>query len=189
MERQYKIVTIVIAGLFAALIVAGLYIRPMLSEAESSGTSNEVIKAKIGQTVNIRYSNAVAEMIQNLPDRNNVTVITSSELHNTDLAGLRGQLRYADMVITYVQNGDVESVTDDAFSSIEYKFRPDRGNETRYAYENAQFTGLRDDSQLVATVTPLKSAKVGEHYTVELRLETGGNVNYAIGEKTIEIVP
>jgi hypothetical protein len=45
------------------------------------------------------------------------------------------------------------------------------------------------DSQVIVTVKPLSTAKVGELYTVRFLLHTGGAVDYAIGEKTIEIIP
>ena len=44
------------------------------------------------------------------------------------------------------------------------------------------------DSQLVVTVKPLSSAKVGERYTVGLIMHTGGVVDYSINDKVIEIV-
>lgn len=83
----------------------------------------------------------------------------------------------------------METINDNDFKTIEYRFLPDAGNRTRYVYENVDFIANSADSQVIVTVKPLSSAKVGELYTVKLFLRTGGVVDYAIGEKTIEIIP
>lgn len=188
MERQYVILVVGIAAALGAIVIVGLFFNPMQTQGENA-VSNNVTKAKIGQEVYIRYSSSVIGRIQNLPSKNNVTVEVSSELHNTNLGGLRGEVRYTQKVISYVQNGKGETVTNDVFPTIEYRFAPDAGNKTTYSYENVRFVVKGVDPQLVVGVVPLKAAEVGERYTVKLILDTGGLVNYAIAEKIIEIVP
>jgi hypothetical protein len=186
LERQYVIFAAAAAAAFAALIVFGLF-NPLQQSEGDDGPS--VIKAKKGEQVFVRYSPSVVKMIQDLPMINSVEVEVSSELQNTNLAGLGGQIRYDDMEITYIQNGKVENVNDNDFKTIEYRFFPDSGNKTKYVYENVQFVANSVDSQVIVAVKPLSSAKVGEHYTVNLVLRTGGAVDYQIAEKTIEVVP
>lgn len=184
MERQYIAFSIVAAGLFAALIVFGLFdpLQP------SEGDTADVIKAKKGELVYVRYSPAVVKMIQDLPNGGSAEVEVSSELQVTNLAGLNGEIRYSSMEITYVQNGEVETVDEDDFSTIEYRFRPDNGNTTSYVYDNIDYIAKATNSQVIVAVRPLPSAEVGDQYTVKLLLNTGGVVNYAISDKIIEIV-
>jgi len=179
------------AAVFGALIIVGVFFNPIKTSAGNNNSGNEepgVIKAKIGKRVDIKYSANVIGMIQKLPSKNNLTLEVSSELHNTNLAGLLGEFRFSDEIITFVQNGKVESVSADTFKTIEYRFFPDQGNKTTYTYENVKFVSQSKDSQLVASFVPLSTAKVGDKYTVKLVLDTGGIIKYAIGEKTIEIV-
>ncbi|MGI0025775.1 MAG: hypothetical protein ACREA4_11625, partial [Nitrososphaera sp.] len=112
MERQYLIFIVAAAAVFGALIVVGLYFNPLQSEGESDdGTSDgNVLEAKVGQRVYVRYSSNVIKMIQNLPQKNSLELKASSELLNTNLAGLRGEVRYTDMTIEFVQNGEKERV-------------------------------------------------------------------------------
>lgn len=188
MERKYVLIIVGVAAALGAIVIVGLFFNPMQTQGENTG-SNNAIKAKVGQQVYIRYSSNVIAQIQNLPSRNNVTVEVSSELHNTNLAGLRGEVRYTQYVISYVQNGKGETVTDDVFPTIEYRFSPDAGNKTTYSYENVRFVATAEDPQLIVSVVPLKAAEVGERYTVKLIMDGGGPVKYAIAEKVIEIVP
>jgi hypothetical protein len=185
LERQYIVFSAAAAGAFAALILFAFY-NPLQA---SEGDSPDLIKAKKGEETFVRYSSAVIKLIQNLPDRNSVEVEVSSELQVTNLAGLRGQVRYTDMEITYVDDGVVETINDDDFGSIEYRFSPDTGNKTTYVYDNVDFLASAQDAQLIVAIEPLSTAKVGEHYTVKLVLHTGGLVSYGIDEKVIEIVP
>lgn len=185
LERQHIVFIAGAAAALSALVIVGLYFNPMKTQGDESSS---VTKARIGQEVHIRYSKSVVGQIQNLPSKNNVTVEISSELQNTNLAGLRGEIRYTDMVISYVQNGEKEIVTDDVFPSIKYRFSPDPGNKTTYSYENVRFVATADDPQLLVSVVPLKAAELGERYTVKLIMDTGGLVKYAIAEKVIEIV-
>ena len=186
MERQYVIFAAIAAAAFAALIFFGLF-NPLQQSEGGNDEGPSVIKAKRGEQVFIRYSPSVVKMIQDLPNKNSVEVQMSSELQNTNFAGIGGQVRYSDMEITYVQKGKVETVNDNDFKTIEYRFFPDSGNKTKYVYENVDFTANSADSQVIVAVKPLSSAKVGEHYTVNLVLRTGGVVDYQIAEKTIEI--
>lgn len=185
MERQHFVFIAAVVVAFALLIVFSVY-NPL---QQSEGDENEVIKVRKGDQVFVRYSPAVIKMIQDLPNRNTVEVEVSSELQVTNLAGLRGEIRYSDMEITFVDGGQVETINDNDFKTIEYRFLPDAGNRTRYVYENVDFIASSADSQVIVTVKPLSTAKVGELYTVKLFLRTGGVVDYAIGEKTIEIIP
>jgi hypothetical protein len=187
LERQYIIFAAVAAAAFAALLVFAFYNPFQQSKGDDNGP--DVIKAKKGKEVFVRYSSAVVKMIQNLPSKNSVEVEVSSELHNTNLAGINGEIRYSDMKMTFVQGGQNETVTDDVFTTIEYRFLPDAGNTTSYEYENVRYVAQSQDSQVVVAVKPLSTAKVGEHYTVKLLLHTGGIVSYKISEKVIEIVP
>ncbi|MGI0013564.1 MAG: hypothetical protein ACREBU_09010 [Nitrososphaera sp.] len=189
MERQYLIFIVAAAAVFGALVVVGLYFNPLQTEGKSdNGTSDpNTIKAKVGKEVYVRYSSNVVKMIQNLPQKNSLELKASSELLNTNLAGLRGEVRYTDMTIKFVQNGEEESVTDDEFKTIAYRFLPDPGNQTVYTYENVEFRAQTTDSQLIATFVPLSTAEVGQKYTVKLILDAG-IINYAIEDRVIEIV-
>jgi hypothetical protein len=185
LERQHIIFIAVAGAALGALVIVGLFFNPLQTKGDDS---NSVTKARIGQEVHIRYSKSVIAQIQNLPNKNNVTLQVSSELRNTNLAGLRGEIRYSDMVITYFQDGKEEIIKDDVFPTVEYRFAPDPGNKTTYSYENVRFTANADEPQLVVSIIPLKAAEVGERYTVKLIMDGGGPVKYAIAEKVIEIV-
>jgi hypothetical protein len=187
LERQYKIFIAVVGAAFAALIVLAFY-NPLQQLGADSGNGPDVIKAKKGQQVYVRYSSSVVSMIQKLPDNNSVELEVSSELQVTNFAGLNGEIRYPIMEITYVQNGKEETVSEKDFKTIAYRFFPDVGNKTKYAYEDVDYIAKADNSQVVVTVKSLSTAKVGAHYTVKMVLNTGSMVSYAIGEKTIEIV-
>ncbi len=187
MERQYLIFIAVAAAAFSALIVVGLFFNPLQTEGETDGSKDRnVLEAKVGKEVYVRYSPNVIKMIQNLPQKNSLELEVSSELHNTNLAGLRGEVRYTDMTMEFFQNGEKEIVTDDDFDTIAYRFLPDAGNQTVYTYENVEFRAQSTDSQLIATFVPLSTAEVGQRYTVKLILDAG-ILNYAI-DRVIEIV-
>jgi hypothetical protein len=187
LERQHFVFIAAAAAAFAALI--GLAYYNPFQQSEGDENDSDVIKVRKGDQVFVRYSPSVVKMIQDLPNRNTVEVEVSSELQVTNLAGLRGEIRYTDMEITFVDDGEVETINDDDFKTIEYRFFPDTGNRTSYVYENVDFIADSTDSQVIVTVKPLSTTKVGELYTVRLLLHTGGAVDYAIGEKTIEIIP
>ena len=189
MERQHIIFAAVAAAAFAALIVFANYNPLRQSNGNDNGGVSDVIKAKKGQEVFIRYSAALINRIQSLPTKNSVEVEVSSELHNSRLAGIRGNLTYSDMTITFVRGGEKETITDEIFKTIEYRFLPDAGNKTSYVYENVRYVAQSQDSQVVLAVKPLSTAKVGEHYTVKLILHTGGIVDYKVSERVIEIIP
>ena len=194
MERQHIIFIAAAAAIFGTLLVVGLFLNPLKSDNSVAGSNNNssndpnVIQARIGYRVDVRYSSSVVGLIEKLPSRNNLTLEVSSQLHNTNLAGLKGEIRYSGELITYVQNGEKRTVKGEDFSSVQYRFAPDKGNMTTYSYQNVEYRPTGDNSQLVASFTPLSSAKVGDRYTVKLVLDAG-TINYAIGEKTIEIVP
>lgn len=187
MERQYVIFIVGAAVSLGTLVIVGLFFNPLQTQGENAG-SNNIIKAKIGQEVSVRYSSGVVSQIQNLPAKNIVTVEVSSELHNSDLAGSLGGVRYNEMVISYVQNGKEEEVADEVFPTIEYRFFPDAGNKSKYSYEDVSFVATSDSAQFIVRVIPLESAKVGEKYAVKLILDTLGIVQYTVSEKIVEIV-
>ena len=186
MERQYLVFIVAAAVGFAALIGFAFYNPFQQSEGEDGP---DVIKAKKGEQVFVRYSSAVVKMIQDLPSRGSAEVEVSSELQVTNLAGLNGEIRYSKMEITYVEKGQEETIDEKDFNTIEYRFFPDTGNKTSYVYENVDYIAKATNSQVIVAIRPLSTAEVGEQYTVRLLLHTGGIVNYAIGEKIIEIVP
>jgi hypothetical protein len=194
LERQHIVFIAAAAAIFGALIVVGLFFNPLKSDSSVAGNNNDtsndpnVIKARIGYRLDIRYSSAVVGLIEKLPSKNNLTLEVSSQLHNTNLAGLKGEIRYTGELITYVQNGEKKTVKGDDFSSVQYRFAPDKGNMTTYSYQNVEYTSTGDNSQLVTSFVMMPSAKVGDRYTVKLLLDAG-TINYAIGEKTIEVVP
>jgi hypothetical protein len=194
LERQHIVFIAAATAIFGALVIVGVFFNPLKSGSSIAGNSNNssndpnVIKARIGYRIDIRYSSNVVSLIEKLPSRNNLTLEVSSPLHNTNLAGLKGEIRYTGELVTYVQNSEKKTVKGDDFGSVQYRFAPDKGNTTTYAYQNVEYTSTGDNSQLVASSTPLPSAKVGDKYTVKLILDAG-TINYAIGEKTIEIVP
>lgn len=177
------------AAAFGALIIVGLYFNPLRTEGDSGNgnTDPNLIRARVGQEVYVRYSYNVVKMIQDLPANNNLELRAASELHNVNLAGLRGEVRYSDTMIEYVQNGKEEKVSGEEFKSIEYRFLPDSGNQTTYIYEDVTFNARSTDSQLVATFVPLSTAKIGEKYPVKLVLDAG-IINYGIEDRVIEIV-
>jgi len=183
LERQHFIFIAAAAAAFTALLLFAFY-NPF---QQTDGT--EVIKVKKGDQAYVRYSSAVVKRVQDLPDRNSLEVEVSSELQVTNLGGLNGEVRYTDMTITWVEEGEEKNINDDDFKSIEYRFLPDIGNKTRYVYENADYITKADGSQLIVAIKPLSSAKVGEQYTVSLILHTGGLVDYQIAEKIVEVVP
>ena len=187
MERQHLIFISAAAAVFAILIVFAFYNPLQWLQAEEEEES-EVIKIRKGEQANIQYSPQTVRRIQDLPDRNRVEVEVSSELHVDNFAGLRGEVRYSDMSVTFVRRGEVETVSADEFRSIEYRFLPDAGNTTTYAYENMDFVARSTDSRLVVTVESLNTADVGDRYTVKLYLRTGGLVDFAIAEKIVEII-
>lgn len=189
LERQYIVFIAAAAAAFGALIGLYYYNPFQQSEGEENGSNPDVIKARKGQEVFVRYSPTVVKMIQDLPNKNAMEVEVSSELQVTNLAGLRGEIRYTDMEITYVEDGEVETINENDFKTIAYRFYPDKGNKTSYVYENVDFVAKAVDSQVIVAVKPLSTATVGEQYSVRLILDTGGIVNYAIGEKMIEIIP
>jgi hypothetical protein len=190
------------AGMFATLIVVGLLFNPIgksdsssiasSANSSSNGSNAATIKARVGEQVDIQYSSGVANMIQRLPRNNNVTIVMSSELQNTNFAGFKGEIRYEDELIKYVQKAKMQTITGNNFKTIEYKFLPDAGNQTLYTFKNVQFISnpnSNGDSRVIVSLVPLSTAKVGERYTVKMELETGELISYGIGEKTIEIVP
>jgi hypothetical protein len=183
-ERQYLAVIVAVVVAFSALIGLAFY-NPF---QPSEGDSSDVIKARKGETVFVRYSPAVVKMIQDLPTRASAEVEVSSELQVTNFAGLNGELRYSKMEITFVQDGEAETIEEKDFKTIEYRFYPDAGNTTSYVYENIDFIAKATNAQVIVAVRPLSTAEVGDQYTVKLLLNTGGVVNYAITDKIIEIV-
>jgi hypothetical protein len=187
LQRQYLIFVAVAAAGFAALIVVGLYFNPLKSEGKTGTKNDGVVDAKIGQSVHVRYSASTVGLIQKLPAKSAIKLESASELQNTNLGGLKGELRYTDMIIEYVQNGKKETISEKDFDTIQYKFLPDAGNKTTYRYENVDFTSYATSSELVATFVPLSTAKVGQQYTVKLFLDSG-TVQYAPQEKIIRIV-
>ena len=187
LERQHFIFIAAASAAFAALLVFAIY--NSLQQTGSDKTGSEVIKVKKGDQVFVRYSSAVIKRIQDLPDNNTLEVEVSSELQVTNLGGLNGDVRYTDMTITWVEEGEEKNINDDDFKSIEYRFLPDIGNKTSYVYENADFITKVADNQLIVAIKPLLTAKVGEQYKVSLILHTGGLVDYQIAEKIIEVVP
>jgi hypothetical protein len=186
LERQHFIFISAAAAAFAILLVFAFYNPLQGLQAEPEGS--EVIKVKKGEEVNITYSPQTVRRVQDLPDRNRVDIQVSSELHVDNFAGLRGEIRYSDMSVTFVRRGEVETVSADEFRSIEYRFLPDAGNRTTYSYEDVEFIAQSEESRIVVTVEPLNTAKVGDQYTIKLYLRTGTAVDFAIAEKTVEII-
>jgi hypothetical protein len=186
-ERQH-LVFIIAAGAAFALLIGVAYFNPF-QQSEGEETDSNVVKARKGQEVYVRYSSSVVKLIQDLPNKNALDLEVSSELQVTNLAGLRGEMRYPDMEITYVQNGETETIDGDDFGTIEYRFFPDAGNMTKYSYDNVDFIAKADDSQVLVAIKPLSTAKIGEQYTIKMVLHTGGVVSYQINEKIIEIIP
>jgi hypothetical protein len=187
LERQHFIFIGAASAAFAALIVFGLFNPLQQIEGDESG-EDDVLKVRKGETVFVRYSSTVVKMLQDLPNRNEVDVEVSSELQVVNFAGLRGELRYPDMTITWFEDGQEESISEDNFNTIEYRFLPDIGNKTTYTYENVDYIAKATDAQLVVAVKPLSTAKVGEEYTVRIVMHTGGAVSYAIDDKTVQVV-
>ncbi len=92
------------------------------------------------------------------------------------------------MTITWFEDGQEETISEDDFKTIEYRFLPDIGNKTTYTYENVDYIAKTTSAQLVVAVKPLSTANVGEEYTVKIVMHTGGAVGYAIDEKTVRVV-
>lgn len=180
----------VTAAAFAALV--GLaYFNPFQQTVDGGeeGDGPDIIRVRKGEEARVRYSVNVANMIHDLPTKNALEVRVSSELVVTNVAGLSGQFVYDDYEITYVEDGQEETVTPEEFRTIEYRYNPDRGNTTKYIYNNVDYIVRSEDSQLMVVVKPLNYVKPGERYTVGLILHTGSAVGYAINDKIIEIVP
>lgn len=189
MERQYIVFIIAAGAAFAALIGFAFYNPFQQSEGEENENGSDVIKVKKGQTAYVRYSSSVVKMIQDLPNKNTVEVEVSSELQVTNLAGLNGEIRYSKMDIKWIDDGKEETISEEDFKTIEYRFLPDSGNTTSYVYENADYIAKATSAQVIVAVKPLSTAKIGEQYNVKLLMHTGGVVSYAIDDKIIEIVP
>lgn len=190
MERQHIVFIAVAAAAFAALI--GLaYFNPFQQTVDGGeeDDGSDIIRVREGEEARVRYSVKVAQMIHDLPTKNALEVRVSSELVVTNVAGLMGQFTYDNYEITYVEDGQEETVTPEEFRTIEYRYNPDRGNTTKYIYNNVDYNIRSEDSQLMVVVKPLDHVKPGERYTVELILHTGTPVGYSINEKIIEIVP
>lgn len=189
MERQYIVFIAAAAGVFAALVVFGLFNPLQQSEGDAPDTGNETIKVKKGGTAFVRYSPAVVKLMQDLPNNNEVEVRVSSELQVVNFAGLNGEVRYPEMNIKWIEDGEEETISEKDFKTIEYRFLPDKGNTTSYVYEDVDYIAKATNAQLVVAVKPLSTASVGDKYNVELVMHTGGIVSYAISDKIIEIVP
>lgn len=187
LERQYLIFIAAAGAGFAALIIFGVFINPLQAAPEPPSVDSDVIEAKIGKTAYVRYGSGTIEQIQSLPDKNILRIEASSELMNTDLAGLRGDFRHTSMTIDYVQNGQHEKVDEKEFQTVQYRFLPDAGNMTSYTYRNVEFNIHATSAQLIASFVPLSTAKVGDEYSVRIILE-GGPVDIGIAEKKIRIV-
>ena len=180
---------IIVAGAAFAALIGLAYFNPFQSSAGDDNDGPDVIKVKKGQTAFVRYSSTVVKMIQDLPTHNDVEIQVSSELQVINFGGLNGQITYPEMTIEWVQNGEVESISEKDFKTIEYRFLPDKGNTTSYTYENVDYIAKATNAQAVVSIKPLSTAKVGEQYVVKFIMHTGGSVGYAIDDKIIEIVP
>lgn len=189
MERQYIVFIAAAAAVFGALVVFGLFNPLQQSEGDTTDTGNETIKVRKGETAFVRYSPAVVKLLQDLPNSNEVEVRVSSELHVVNFAGLNGEVRYPEMNIKWIEDGEEETINEKDFRTIEYRFLPDKGNTTSYVYEDVDYIAKATNAQLVVSVKPLSTASVGHKYNVELILHTGGVVSYAVNDKIIEIVP
>jgi hypothetical protein len=185
LERQYIIFGAAAAAVFGALVL--LWAFNVTPTGASEAEDENVIEAQIGKRVYVRYSSAIIDLINKLPSKNHLVLMSSSELHNTNLAGLNGEVRFGDVSLSYTQNGKVRNETAETFSSIEFRFLPDPGTNSTYTYENVKYDAETEDSQLIATFVPLSTAKVGEKYAVKLVLD-GGVVDYAVSDKVIKIV-
>lgn len=185
MERQYLIFISAAAAGFAALLIVGLFFNP-LQAAEDPSDSN-IIEAEIGQTVYVRYSTGVISRVQQLPEKNLLRVEAPAELLSTNLGGLKGELRYTGMTISYVQNGEQKEIDERDFKTVQHSFFPDAGNTTSYTYRNVDFIAQATSAELIASFIPLDTAKVGDEYPVKIILE-GGPVDIGIDEKVIKIV-
>lgn len=187
MERQYIIFIAAAAAAFAALMVVGLFFNPLKAEQESTEKESGVFIAELGDTAYVRYSAGTIRLVQNLPDKNILRIEGPSEVLNTNLAGLKGEFRYTDMTIEYVQNGKVEEISEKDFRTIQYRFLPDAGNVTSYTYRNVDFIAQAKSAELVAAFQALSTAKIGQNYPVKIVLE-GGPVDIGIEEKTVRFV-
>lgn len=187
MERQYLIFIAAAGAGFAALLIVGLYLNPLLAAPDNSNADTRVFEAEIGKTAYVRYSSGVIGLVQKLPERNLLRIEAPSEILNTDLAGLRGEFRHTSMTISYVQNGKVEEIDEKDFKTIQFRFLPDAGNTTSYTYRNVEFNAQATSAQLIASFVPLSTAKVGQEYPVKIILE-GGPTDIGVAEKVIRIV-
>lgn len=187
MERQYKVFIVAISVIVGIISVVA-YFYPQISKSAGSDSS-DVIEAQLGKKLFIRYSGNVISTIENLPPnkKNNLTLTTSSQLHNIALGGLGGEFRYDSVLISFTQDGQRENLPERIFKSQEYRFFPDPGTNSTYTYQNVKYNAAGPSDQLVATFEPLSSAKVGEKYLVNLQLDTG-ILKYDFSRKTIEIV-
>ncbi len=185
MERQYLIFISAAAAGFAALVVVGLFFNPL--QAAEGPKDSKIIEAEIGKTAYVRYSSGVIGLVQGLPEKNILRIEAPSELLSTNLGGLKGELRYNGMTISYVQNGEQKEIEEKDFKTVQYGFLPDAGNMTSYTYRNVDFTAHATSAELIASFIPLDTAKVGDEYPVKIVLE-GGPVDLGINEKIIRIV-
>ncbi|HKU49765.1 MAG TPA: hypothetical protein VJP79_07430 [Nitrososphaera sp.] len=186
LERQYLIFIAAAGAGFAALIIVGLFFNP-LQAAEGPKSDSGVIEARTGRTAYVHYSSGVIGLVQKLPDKNSVRIEAPSEILNTNLAGLRGELRYTDMTIKYVENGRVKEINEKDFKTVQYRFLPDAGNVTTYTYKNVQFNLQATNAELIASFVPLATAQVGQEYPVKMVLE-GGTVDFGIDPKIVKVV-
>ena len=187
MERQYLIFIIAVAVGFSALLIVGFFFNPLKAAPQDSSTDSGNIQAKIGKTVYVHYSSGTIGLVQKLPEKNQLRIEAPSELLNTNLAGLKGEVRYTDMTITYVQGGKQETINEKDFKSVVYKFLPDAGNVTSYTYDNVKVNTLAQSSEIIVSFVPLSTAQVGQQYPVKMILK-GEPVDIAIDPKIVEIV-
>jgi hypothetical protein len=185
LERQYLIFIAAAAAGFAALIVVGLFFNPL--QAAEDPADSKFIEAEIGKTAYVRYSAGVIKLVQGLPEKNILRIEAPSELLSTNLGGLKGELRYTGMTISYVQNGEQEEIEEQDFKTVQHRFLPDAGNMTSYTYRNVDFIPQATSAELIASFIPLDTAKVGDEYPVKIVLE-GGPVDIGVEEKVIKIV-
>lgn len=186
LERQYISFIAVAGAAFAALIVVGLFFNPLQAQPEDPDDAG-ITEAEIGKATYVRYSAGVVKLVQDLPEKNILRIEAPSELLNTNLGGLRGEFRYTEMEIEYVQNGKVEEISETDFKTIQYRFLPDAGNVTSYTYRNVDFIAQATNAELIATFVPLSTARAGQEYPVKIILE-GGPVDIGVEEKIVKVV-
>lgn len=187
LERQYMIFITAAGAAFAALLVVGLFFNPLKAEQDGPDAESGVFVAELGDTAYVRYSAGTIRFVQNLPEKNILRIEAPSELLNTNLAGLKGEFRYTEMTIEYVQNGSVEEISEKDFKTIQYRFLPDAGNVTSYTYRNVDFIAQATSAELIAAFQPLSTAEAGQDYPVRIVLE-GGPVDIGIEEKIVRFV-